>query len=63
MVSHSKYKPIRGGSWIDLPDWIKNKKACINIKNEDEMCFKWCILAALHPVESKSKPERISHYK
>ena len=24
-------KPIRGGTWIELPTWIKNKKCCINI--------------------------------
>ena len=25
----------RGGSYIDSPDWIKNKKATINSQNED----------------------------
>ena len=26
----------RGGSYIDSPDWIKNKKATINPKNKDD---------------------------
>ena len=29
----------RGGSYIEFPDWIKNKKATINPENEDDMCF------------------------
>ena len=44
-----------GGSYIELPDYIKNKKACVNIKNTDEKCFKWAILASKHYHEFKSK--------
>ena len=29
----------RGGSYIDFPEWLKNKKATINPKNNDEKCF------------------------
>ena len=30
----------RGGSYIDAPEWVKNKKATINlINNEDSKCF------------------------
>ena len=36
----------RGSSYVDLPDWIKNKKCCINPKNEDDdECFKWAVTA------------------
>jgi len=31
------------------------KKAIINIQNEDEKCFIWCILRYLHPIK-KSNP-------
>ena len=44
-----KYNPINGSSYIPLPDWIKNKKAIVNIENKDEKCFLWCILRYLHP--------------
>ena len=44
-----------GGSYIELPEYIKNKKACVNIKNTDEKCFKWAILASKHYHEFKSK--------
>ena len=39
----TKYQPIKGGSYIDLPDNIKNKKCCINHKNEDQLCVKYCL--------------------
>ena len=29
----------RGGSYIDSPEWLKNKKATINPKNNDDNCF------------------------
>ena len=28
-----------GGSYIDSPDWIKNKKLTINPENEGDKCF------------------------
>ena len=31
----NKIKPLNGKSYIALPEWIANKKAVINIKNED----------------------------
>ena len=35
----------------------EEKKAVINMKNEDE-CFKWCVARALNPVENH--PERMT---
>ncbi len=32
----NKIKPLNGKSYIALPEWIANKKAVINIKNEDK---------------------------
>ena len=29
----------RGGSYVDSPKWLKNKKATINPKNDDDKCF------------------------
>ena len=47
-----EYNPNKGSSYIDLPSWIKNKKAIINLQNKDDKCFLWCILRYLHPKES-----------
>ena len=38
----------RGGPYIDSPDWIKYKKATINLKNEDDECFKYAITVTLN---------------
>ena len=35
--------------FFDLPKWMKDKKAIVNIKNKDDKCFLWCILRYLHP--------------
>ena len=58
----TKYNPIRGKSYIPLPKEISDKKAVLNIKNTDEKCFMWCVLAHLFSKKSKDHPERVSHY-
>ena len=50
-----EFVPSKGNSWIPLPEWIKRKKAVINMKNEDNECFKWCVTRALNPVERDSE--------
>ena len=49
----------RGGSYIELSEWIKSKKAVINRQNKDEECFKWAVIAALHHEDIKHHSERI----
>lgn len=56
----TKYEPLAGSSYIDLPKELKNKKAIINVKNNDQECFKWAVLSALHPAEDH--PDRMSKY-
>ena len=46
-----EYKPMKGSSYIPLPEFMKKKNAIINIKNEDDKCFLWSILRYLHPKE------------
>ena len=51
----------RGSSYIELPEWLKSKKAVINPQNkDDEESFKWAVIGALHCEEIKHHPERIS---
>ena len=50
----------RGGSNIDSPKWIKNKKATINPKNNDDKCFQYALTVALNYEQIKDQPERIS---
>ena len=49
-----EYKPMKGGSYIPLPNFIMRKKAIINMENEDNKCFLWSILRYLHPREKHS---------
>ena len=42
---------------MELPEYLKNKKAIINMKNQDNECFKWCVLRALYP--KNNHPERV----
>ena len=46
-----KYEPLGGSSYIPLSDFLAVKKAIINLKNEDDECFKWAITRALPPVD------------
>ena len=55
-----KVNPNRGGSYIDSPDWIKNKKTTMNpINNKDNRCFQCAATDALNHKEIKKDPQRI----
>ena len=62
-MMYNKYNPTRAGKYINLPKWISLKKACINIKNKDEKCFKYAIQCGYHKIYEKSHPENFYHYK
>ena len=47
---------IRGGLYIDSPDWIKKKKAAINPKNTDDKRFQYAATVVLHFEEIESHP-------
>lgn len=59
-VNINKYNPLRASNYIELPTFIKNKRACINIRNNDNFCFLWSIMAALFP--KKKNADRVSSY-
>ena len=60
-LSIAQYTPVKGSSYIPLPSKLKTKKAIINVKNMDNKCFMWSVLAALHPVSQHVY--RLNHYK
>ena len=51
----SIWNPINAGSYIDLPKELKNRKAIINMQNEDDKCFLWCVLRALNPKDKNAE--------
>ena len=49
------YEPLKGNSYIPLPPKLAQKKAIINMKNEDDKCFTWSVLRALNPREDHAE--------
>ena len=54
------FNPLAGSGWIELPEKLKRKQAIINIKNTDNRCFLYSVLAHIYPEEHN--PSRCSHY-
>ena len=59
-LSIAQYTPVKGSSYIPLSNKLKTKKAIINIKNKDNKCFMWSVLASIYPVSRDA--ERLCHY-
>ena len=60
----NKIRLSRGGSYIDSPEWLKNKKVTINPQNEkDDKCFQYALTVALNYQNMKKNQERISKIK
>jgi hypothetical protein len=53
-----EFRPLRGKKHEPLPKSIASKKAIINMKNDDDECFKWAVTRALNLTDTH--PERIS---
>ena len=55
----------RGGSYIDSPEWLKNKKGTINPKNNNnnDKCFQYALTVALNHKQVKKDPQRITKIK
>ena len=57
-VHFTDFIPLRGSTFPSLPRKIASKKAVINMKNDDDQCFKWSVTRSLNPVDVH--PERIT---
>ena len=53
----------RGGSYIDSSEWLKNKKATINPKNNDDKCFQYALTVAVNHAQIKKDLQRITKIK
>ena len=45
-----------------MPVWIKDKKACTDIQNDDNRCFMSAVQCGVYEIYRKQHPERKSHY-
>ena len=59
----NKISISKGGSYIDSPKWLKDKKSTINSKNNDYECFQYAVTLALNFYKINNHPERISKIK
>jgi hypothetical protein len=50
-IYSTKFNPFgrAGGSYVELPTFLRNKHAIINVQNSDNRCFAYSLLSALHP--------------
>ena len=55
----NKISISRGGSYIDSPKWLKDKKSTINQKNNDYKCFQYAVTLASNLHKINDHPERI----
>ena len=56
-----KINTNRDGSYIASPDWIKNKKATINLINKkDNECFQYAITFELNHEERRKNHEKMA---
>ena len=44
----NKISLSRGGSYIDSLEWLKNKEATTNPKNNSDKCFQYALTVALN---------------
>jgi hypothetical protein len=58
-----KYATQYGSCFTDLRENLKNKKALINIRNNDDKCFLWCYISKLYPTKKSWQQTNIKFYK
>ena len=56
----NKISLSRGKSYIDSPKWLKNKKATINPKNNDDKCFQYAVTSGLNHEQILKKSSKNS---
>ena len=47
----NKISISRGGSYIDYPKWLKDKKSSVKPKNNDHKCFQYAVTLALNLIK------------
>ena len=61
-VNISKYTPLKGSSYIELPKYLKKKEAIMNVRNQDDECLKWALLSS-SVIQPMTTHNELSKYK
>lgn len=62
-VRLAKYMPRRGRCHVIITPRLTHSRAVVNVKNNDDFCFKWAFLSISHYEQVKSHRNRPSQYK
>ena len=63
-IHMAAYQPLYGATYLPTPSKLADRKAIANMKNTDNKCFVWAVLAGLHPVDRNTNrvPNRDANY-
>ena len=62
-IALSRFAPLDGNQYQELPELLESKRAMINVQNKDNRCFGYAILSALHPqTRASNRPQLYSQY-
>lgn len=62
-LSTGMLNPLRGSSYVELPQKVRNKRAVINVKNTDNRCFGYALLACKYAQRAyKDRPNEAKQY-
>lgn len=60
----TRYAPLAGSSFLNLPESLKRSGSILNIRNtEDDKCFAWSILARMYSDTSGGAPDDVESYR
>ena len=55
------HDPLRASAFIPLPRWIRDTKATTNTIGTGDDCFKWPVLAGMHPTSADIQNRKVSY--
>ena len=58
-------RDVDGDGWVELPDSLRQKGACVNIRNTDTRCLIWCLCTFMLEQQGRLPDDhldRVSHY-
>ena len=58
-----KHDPLRASTYIPLPNQLRWKNAVLNIKNTDQKCFLWSVIAQFHPAYDQRNANEVYQYR
>lgn len=56
-----RYSPLNGSSYIPLPKTLQHNCSILNVRNFDDSCFEYSILAAVHKIGSTNMKDYLQY--